>query len=304
MQKLVILLVDTEAQYWYPADNRAIRDPNGTAPVALWNASGVLAVPGSKSSSELTGASGLTTQEENKMRKGPVLVVVALALACASASYAGHIDLPVKWSQTPDMGLTAYDLRAEHPVVLGGQVVADDWKCTDPNPVVAVRWWGSYLNKAYEPAQGSVQMLPFEMSFHIGDSVPPPNSEPGTQYEVFFVYAQEDWYGLDANNNGVWEYNAYLTDPWVQTVGQIYWLDVELDVGRLAWPFYTWGWHNTDKPWGDKTVFSTVGHNGPWNIDCPGQAFELMVPEPGSLAALALGACGMAGWALRIRRRR
>ena len=116
------------------------------------------------------------------------LVCVLLGFA-QCAAMAGHIDLPVKWSQLPDMGETAFDLRAEHPVADGGQVVADDWMCNSPLPIVAIRWWGSYLNPAYEPT--AIRNLPFELSIHTGDSVPPPNSEPGFDPEIFMVTAQE-----------------------------------------------------------------------------------------------------------------
>lgn len=229
-----------------------------------------------------------------------LVTVGVLMLFCSACSIAGHIDLPVKWSQLPEMGTAAYDLRAEHPIEPGGQIVADDWMCNDPNPIIAVRWWGSYLNPQYEPT--AQRYLPFEMSIHVGDTEPPPSSTPGPLDKLFMVSAQEHWYGADANGINVYEYNVYI-EPYYQTMDQVYWLDIELDVGSLGWPYYTWGWHNTYQPWGDKTCFSTVSHDGPWNIDCDGQAFELMVPEPGSFISLTCGALGLAGWMLKRRRR-
>jgi hypothetical protein len=230
-----------------------------------------------------------------------VISIVLVALCLCGTAQAGHINLPVKWSQAPDMGVTAYDQRAEHPVQSGGQVLADDFQCLDPNPVVAVRWWGSYLNPAYEPT--ATRYLPFELAFHTGDSAPPPHSQPGPWTSFYHVQAQEDYFGTDATGQKVYEYNAYLPTPFVQQLNGIYWLDCELQLDTINWPFYTWGWHNTNQPWGDHAAYSTVGHNGPWNEDCEGQAFELMViPEPSALVALSSGLAGLLGLAARKRR--
>ena len=215
---------------------------------------------------------------------------------------AGHIGLPIKWSQLPDMGATGVDIRAEHPLPSGGQVVADDWECTDPRPVIAVRWWGSYLDATYEPT--ATRHLPFELSFHTGDTTSPPDSTPGP-YIKQFVSAQEHFFGVDGvgMGNNVYEYNAYLPDPFEQIVGDVYWLDVELDIGALGWPMNTWGWHNTDMPWRDTAVSSTQTHGGAWVKLDEDMAFELMVvPEPLTGLGMLMAIAGLGRYIQRRRK--
>jgi len=218
---------------------------------------------------------------------------------------------PVKWSQKPDMGYSGVDIRAEHPCPPGGQIVADDWMCTDPRPVVGIRWWGSYLDPNLAPQSGATRMLPFELSFHTGDSQPPPQSAPGMNPQMYFGYATETFFGIDGAGNRVYEY--YIGDPnceeiiFRQKEGEIYWLDVELDIGRLAdvdpnWHYGSWGWHTTDEPWRDTAAIVLAGgnHNGPWVKIDHDMAFQIIVPEPASACLLAMGALA----ALRRRRTR
>jgi hypothetical protein len=67
------------------------------------------------------------------------MLVIGWSVGCL----ADTINLPVKWSQLPD--LTPQNnpafWRSEHPFV----VVSNDWQCNSPDPVVAARWWGTYV---------------------------------------------------------------------------------------------------------------------------------------------------------------
>jgi hypothetical protein len=185
-----------------------------------------------------------------------------------------------KWLQTPDMtSLNGIDIRAEEPVPGRGQVVADDWRCNDPRPIVAVRWWGSYLNAIYEPPAGStgiIRTLPFVISLHNDNATAP---EPGPlAIPLQTVQANESYLGLDATGKAVYEYFAVLPQEFVQTEGQIYWIDIEIDLVSLNWDENTWGWHNTSQPWNNRAVTSTTSHTGPWNIIPQDMSFELLVP--------------------------
>jgi len=225
------------------------------------------------------------------MKKLSLFCLLALVgwLITGEVAQAAYILTP-KWSQQPAMGYCGIDIRAEDNVEIGGQVVADDWQCLHPHPVVAVRWWGSYLfDSQFEPDPGPPRMLPFKLSIHTGDLELPPDSKPGTTVEIYTLDAEEYLYGVDYYGHNVYEYTAELPVPFAQEMGNIYWLDVDLDVTSLGWPFHTWGWHTTDEPWRDKAVYSPFSHNGPWEKLCGDMAFEIMVPEPATICLLGLG---------------
>lgn len=241
---------------------------------------------------------------------GSLVLVIGLAAGIAQA---GHIGLPVKWSQPPDLaGATATVIRAEHPWPAGGQVVADDWMCTDPTPVAALRWWGSYYNVASQPV--SPRNLAFEISWHddridsTGERWTP--SEPDSIKNVQMVLAQEDLV-LDAalnpvihpsTGNNLYVYNAYLKPLWPQELDTIYWVDIQLDVNQSPFngTYNTWGWASSTTRLLDYPVKSTGSHTGPWIKACTGDmAFEVMVPVP---AAVILGILGLGVAGVKLRK--
>ena len=71
------------------------------------------------------------------MRKLSSIVVacVSICLVGSGTAYAGHIDLPVKWSQLPDMD-TGVDQYSVH---LGNAVCSNNFECTDDRLIEAVR---------------------------------------------------------------------------------------------------------------------------------------------------------------------
>jgi len=183
-----------------------------------------------------------------------------------------------KWYRPPDMGLTGIDIRAEHPIAEGGQVVADDWQCNDPREIVVIRWWGSYLNSAFEPdAASPARSLWFEISWHDGDTVAIPGDTPGSLMYKDFVLASEKFYGVDGTGKNIYQYTARLNKPFPQTDGGIYWIDIELDVYKFDWPYQVWGWHNTNQPWRYTACTSLVSHNGPYTHIQQDMAFALYV---------------------------
>lgn len=256
-----------------------------------------------------------------------ITVLLAVTALASGPALAGHIDLPVKWSQPPDM-----DQGVDHTSIhVGPAVCTNDWQCDDPAPIVAVRWWGSYLD-GYEPDDGG--MIPFELVFHFdlpANMVDPetgeqlayshPTNPPGALLPMWFnIVAQEDFYGTTVGGEKVYEYNAYLAggNPefanfdqlrWINdgnnpvAFHNIFWLDIGYeDLDGNDNPLHHWGWHDANTLVLDNSISNPGWHFGPWNAVTVLEtdlAFELMIPEPGTVSLVAFG-----GVALLWRRRK
>jgi hypothetical protein len=226
---------------------------------------------------------------------------------------ADYIPLPVKWSQP--IGFTTDP--AGNSVILGrdrlsdhtmGVVRADDFICNSPEPIVAVRWWGSYIGVG--PASGQLPrpvsppaVVPFDISFHLStQSLVPTNIHPFSlpvdqPLSLQPVLAQEAFVGVDQAGDYVYRYDAYLPQPFFQEGTAAHPLEYFIDICKPTQE--NWGWHET--PFGGLDFPAMApGHFGPWASDAPHDlAFELMVvPEPGTVALLATGGL----WLIVIRR--
>jgi hypothetical protein len=221
--------------------------------------------------------------------------VVVVSAAVTAPVFADFIPLEVKWSQPIvwDAGgvqILGLDRPSDH---LFNIVRADDFLCNDPRPIVAVRWWGSYLGPNQTPRPNAPGFtVPFDISFHLstanGNPSIHPNSLPVDPYlSLQSVLAQQFFVGFDVGGEAVYRYDAYLVDPFVQIPGTEYFLDIDLPNSSEMW-----GWHETPLNNLDYPAWAT-GHGGPWNNDPPHDlAFELMViPEP---SGLSLGMMGLA----------
>lgn len=251
------------------------------------------------------------------MKRNLLGVLMFLILICWGAgALADPINLPVKWSQLPDLNIANNPASwpSDHPIV----VVSNDWQCNDPNPVVAVRWWGTYVGAAPPPGINKQ----FELVFHadipagVNDPVIPPGqqnplpfSHPATPVLWGgFVAAQETALagpGGIVNGQQVYEYDAYLPTPFSQSLGTIYWLDIAYDNSPLPNPQILPGGATWDR-WQavnmilDATVSEALPHQGwtgqPLGADA---SFEIMVPIPSTLPLMGSGLFGLAVMAYR-----
>jgi len=252
------------------------------------------------------------------MRKYLVFVAVGLLLALVCASYAnGAPTQQVKWSQLPDMdrGLD-YSSEVKLP-----SVVAADFQCLDGLPITDIHFWGSYWQTgvptppdgspnsdgfANAPA-GGIQAFLLKFWSDVPAGTDQPFSHPGQLlWQTEGVQYNETFFGATNAGKEVWQYSVFL-DPaqWFhQEQGRIYWLSIE---AIMPDPMRQWGWHESKDHWNDDAT--QIFKGSPWyelinNTYSVDMAFELTtVPEPGSLAGLALGAFGTIGWVIRSRKR-
>jgi hypothetical protein len=226
------------------------------------------------------------------MNSGAILVAAALVQTVARADY---IDLPIKWSQpigTNTEGIIIGADRVSDSSI--PWIMADDWLCTDPMPVWAVRWWGSY---AGETTPRGVSYVPFNIGIY-ATAGSHPSSKPGEPPLLTSVSAQEQLVGIDQAGDFVYEYNAYLR--FAQVYGTEYFLSIDKPTGE------NWGWHDSggQHPVLDYAAVSLFGYTGPWATFQPKTdlAFELMVPEPSGVVLGLVGGGLVLVIALRRRR--
>lgn len=259
------------------------------------------------------------------MKKVLISILIALSvIAWGTMASADYIDLPVKWSQLPMIPTEPFQAADAWLSVhrTNGPVVSNDWMCDQTGNIVAARWWGAYgPNTTWRPTHDPSNPfdVAFELAFHwdVPANVDEPFSHPTTAYEYQTVWAQEVLVGqYDAYYEGqlytfdLYRYDAYLVRPWYQEEGNIYWLDVALDPGRMgvsdvaAFEWLRWKACDVRIDKSVQTLVPNLGnpHTGTWTpIACADVSFELMgnVPIPGAVWLLGSGLLGLVGLARR-----
>jgi hypothetical protein len=259
-----------------------------------------------------------------------------LTLACvvgiaASIAWAGPTPDPVKWSQPPVV-------VQEDPRLIYGwdevsmtdfPVVADDFKCTQTQYITDLHWWGSYPDYIGEPGQPE-PIRPRAFLIRFWDDVPAgPNNEfshPGRElHKIVCEKYEEERVGYDVDpfswdqgdpivRDICFQYNqVFERDEWFLQEGterdpRIYWVSIQAVYDPGTDVPYPWGWKTTEYRNIDAAVVSDPGPEGWYPIIAPhggdrwwDMAYELSVPEPGTMLLLTVGA-GLA--VLRRRRRR
>ncbi len=245
------------------------------------------------------------------------ILMVCLLLAAGAVVRADYIEGPIKWSQLPDMD-TGTDQYSVH---LGDAVCSNDYRCVDPDPVVAVRWWGSYLDNS-GPAEGAVNHPTFELAFHYDC---PANTQDFETGEILayshptlvpiihpWVVAQEIYVGTTLGGERVYRYDAYLPEAFDQWYwknddmnphgSDIFWIDigrVHLDASgeEVNPPTIQWGWHESETVKLDNAISNPAYHFGPWagvTVLQKDLAFEVItIPEPATMILLGFGALAL-----------
>lgn len=254
------------------------------------------------------------------------MIAVVLALTAMTALADWDLGDPYKmhWPQLPDL-VNGMNILAMEPVIL-----ADDFRCTQTGPITDIHLWGSWLDDIFPQDTVNGTVDPGKVGFHLsihkdipatasthsmpGDLLWAMDFLPGMFKNRPWAISTERFY--DPLNNvvigfdtQVIQYN-FLIDPadaFVQTAGEIYWLDVQ--AFAIDDPAALFGWKTSSDDFNDDSVWAqwTPGNPSPtfWNelIDPDTneslhQAF-VITPEPATLSLLALG-----GFAMLKRRRR
>ena len=189
---------------------------------------------------------------------------------------------PIKWLQFPDMANGINILSYPEPVV------ADDFLCTDGNPIREVQFWGSYLDPKGDthweqgnpgPPQALLPPAPgvkaFKLSFHkdipAGEDPEMPWSHPGELLQEIIVdysdVREQYWDSIphEGLEGRIWwehkfHYVVRLKEPFEQKQGVIYWLDV--GARPLVDSTWHWGWETSKDHWNDNAV---RGIDGRWS---------------------------------------
>ncbi len=188
------------------------------------------------------------------MKKMLMFAVVAAALAVSMSAMAGGTLQPVD--------LTADQLEwpsEAHPSTFFPPAVdwliADDWKCDDGQPIIVVKWWGTY-HPYKTDVTGPVEPPAFQPTGFILTQYADNAGAPGaTLNEVVMPIADcNQAYAGTATITGpfyshVFGYQVTLPAPWTQTKDSIYWLSVQAQFTRdpdiTTDGFVHWGWVST-----------------------------------------------------------
>jgi hypothetical protein len=171
----------------------------------------------------------------------------------------------LKWSQP------AQSLDASTPFMLNGwdelsglhlrQIAADDWQCSDEQPITGFQWWGSFdtWDKPMLPADQP-------LAFHIGIWTDAPGSAADSNHpdtliwETYCTYwtwnvagYEDDARGISQNetcfqftcllSQDQWFYPTLNLDAGGKTKPTVYWLSISAvyDTGTKT-PEHPWGW--------------------------------------------------------------
>lgn len=235
------------------------------------------------------------------------ILFVCLLLAIGAVVRADYIEGPIKWSQLPDMerGVDQYSVH------LGDAVCSNDYRCDSPDPVVAVRWWGSYLDNS-GPDESVVAHPTFELAFHYDCPVGAQDRETGeildyshpTLPPIYFphIAVQEVYVGSTLAGERVYRYDAWLPEAFDQEYwknlntnphgSDIFWIDIGrvVDADGIG---AQWGWHESKTLELDNAISNPNYHFGPWAAVAVLErdlAFEVItIPEPTTMALLGFG---------------
>jgi hypothetical protein len=230
-----------------------------------------------------TIADPLPGRDRIKFSQKPMIATTVPNSQGIPGVYHGHDELSTAYG---------FGTAALPPVVYQGKFMADDFADTLSDPVVHVKWWGSYLDNVINPNMPVNKFLiSFEADVPAGPS--PSFSHPGQPLlnQVVFRGPLAPGSGTFTENlilpagpgvpESLYEYNAelHLGKAFPELKDTVYWLKVvamvDAPINTTFDPFNPpaiatrWGWHNRDYTIKDPLASTNVnpGENnqGPFN---------------------------------------
>lgn len=157
------------------------------------------------------------------------------------------------------------DIKASYPKIL-----ADDWRCTETGPVSDIHIWGSWFNDQKYPGafihvsiHSDVPANPSNPYSQPGELLWSRDFAPGEYLQrIYGPPNPQTWwdpklpYDPIPNHVNTWQYNMVdIPQPFIQNVGQIYWLDISFFGGYDATgniiplpPDFMFGWKTSASP--------------------------------------------------------
>jgi PEP-CTERM motif len=181
-------------------------------------------------------------------------------------------QLPLNNGQGPSVGGAPYPGHDEWSTAridtsnntFQGTFMADDFADLSNDPVVHVRWWGSYDLNFNNTATAQQFLISFEKDVPAGPA--PSFSQPGQAILSQIVtkgalFAGSGTFTETLINGNVpehlYQYNAELKVPFAEMANNVYWLKiVALNDPAVDGGVYNWGWH--DRDWGIKDPFAST----------------------------------------------
>jgi hypothetical protein len=226
----------------------------------------------------------------------------------ARAQWSQGDPFKMHYPQLPDPG--GLDVTFRSPKVL-----ADDWQCSGDGPVNEIDLWFSAQNDA-EPAIDALRVSicedvpqgPGTLYSHPGATLWSRDFAPDELSWSLAGQGDQGWYVPETGLFNLHDHSNYyqlslgdIAAPFVQTAGQIYWLEISVSTSvELGWKTSISSQFNDAAVWGNfpnpswEPVYDPRNHG---YIAYPLDLAFVIAPEPGSL--MLLGLLGLAAYRRR-----
>ena len=192
------------------------------------------------------------------MKKTIILISLTIFVGILFADWYQGDGHKMHYPQLPDP--YGWDVNCTWP-----NIVADDWQCSETGPVEDVHIWVSWKEDAV------ADIIRVHLSIH--DNIPNgpygwsiPGEQlwewdfyPGEFQVILYGTGEEGWFDPPEYYVSIDHYNYYqinitdIPDPWIQYQGEIYWLDVSIEI--QAFENEEVGWKTSLDHWNDDSVY-------------------------------------------------